>query len=105
MQRNKLGNGNIARSERDLTKVTKVRVRPNCITKDDIGSSDITPSASNAGLKQRPKMKTTTMIINDAGLPANHVAKEKQRPSFPTQIGNRKIGVLVVCATPFYRSK
>lgn len=86
VQRNKLGNGNIARSERDLTKVTKVRVRPNSITKDDIGPSDINPSASNAMLKQRPKMKTTTMIINDAGLPANHVAKEKQRHSFPTQI-------------------
>ena len=88
VQRNKLGNGNIARSERDLTKVTKVRVRPNTITKDDLGQPDMNASASNAVLKQRPKMKTTTMIINDAGLPANHVAKEKQRPSFPTQIGN-----------------
>ena len=108
VQRNKLGNGNIARSERDLTKVTKVRVRPNTITKDDLGQPDMNASASNAVLKQRPKMKTTTMIINDAGLPANHVAKEKQRPSFPTQIGNKNIGVLVLCAVPFsaaYRSK
>ena len=92
-QRNKLGNGNIARSERDLTKVTKVRVRPNSMTKDDVGPSNnmnITPS--NVVLKQRPKMKTTTMIINDAVLPANHAAVEKQhRPtSFPAQLGNTK---------------
>ena len=90
-QRNKLGNGNIARSERDLTKVTKVRVRPNSMTKDDVGTSNnVTSSASNVALKQRPKMKTTTMIINDALLPANHAAGEKQhRPmSFPTQLGS-----------------
>ena len=88
VQRNKLGNGNLARSERDLTKVTKVRVRPNTITKDEIGPTNMmNASASNIVLKQRPKMKTTTMIINDAGLPANHVAKEKQQPSLSAQIG------------------
>ena len=90
-QRNKLGNGNIARSERDLTKVTKVRVRPNSITKDDLGSSNnINSAPTNASLKPRPKMKTTTMIINDTSLPANHAAGEKQHRSaiFPEQIGN-----------------
>lgn len=59
------------------------------MTKDDVGPSNnmnITPS--NVVLKQRPKMKTTTMIINDAVLPANHAAVEKQhRPtSFPAQL-------------------
>ena len=43
-----------SRSERDLTKVTKVRVRT--------GSKE--ESNSN---KQRAKMKTTTMIVNDGG--------------------------------------
>ena len=35
-------------------------------------------------------MKTTTMIINDTSLPANHAAGDKQhRPAiFPAQIGN-----------------
>ena len=88
-QRNKLGNGNLARSERDLTKVTKVRVRPNSITKDDFVTSNVNSLHPNIALKQRPKMKTTTMIINDVSLPANHAAGEKQlRPAiFPTQLG------------------
>ena len=94
-QRNKLGNGNVARSERDLTKVTKVRVRPNSITKDDLGpSNNLNSSPTNTVLKPRPKMKTTTMIINDTSLPANHAAGDKQhRPAiFPAQIGNQPCG-------------
>ena len=90
-QRNKLGNGNIARSERDLTKVTKVRVRPNSITKDDLGPSNIINTVpTNTVLKPRPKMKTTTMITNDSSLPANHAAGEKKHmPAiFPAQLGN-----------------
>jgi hypothetical protein len=49
-----------SRSERDLTKVTKVRVRTT--TKDD--------SNNTTYIKQRTKMKTTTMIVNDP-LPNN----------------------------------
>ena len=45
--------GHHSRSERDLTKVTKVRVR----TKD---TAEAMPTS-----KQRTKMKTTTMIVND----------------------------------------
>ena len=88
-QRNKLGNGNLARSERDLTKVTKVRVRPNSLTKDEIGSiNSMNSTASNTVLKPRPKMKTTTMIINDSSLPANHSQELlHHRSMFPTQIG------------------
>ena len=82
----------MARSERDLTKVTKVRVRPNTLTKDEIGSTNsMNSTTSNSVLKPRPKMKTTTMIINDASLPANHsqdVLHHRSMYHHPTQIGN-----------------
>merc|ERR1712018_511557 len=52
-------------SERDLTKVTKVRVRTNA--KDMINngpsSSMMNSSPQGASFKPRTKMKTTTMII------------------------------------------
>jgi hypothetical protein len=88
-QRTKLGNGNIARSERDLTKVTKVRVRPSSIAKEDLGDSkNMNIATSNVASKQRPKMKTTTMIVNDPSLPANYNTAEKQSRSatFPAQL-------------------
>lgn len=59
-----LGSANVARSERDLTKVTKVRVR----------SGDMMALAPGGAVGQgrvqwtplsRPKMKTTTMIVSD----------------------------------------
>ena len=44
--------------------------------------------ASNTALKPRPKMKTTTMIINDSSLPANHSQELlHHRSMFPAQIG------------------
>ena len=49
----------VTQSERDLTKVTKVRVRTNA--KDQ---SISTSSSTGAIFKPRTKMKTTTMIIN-----------------------------------------
>ena len=45
-----------SRSERDLTKVTKVRVRTN--TKENA-------AVPGTFIKQRTKMKTTTMIVSD----------------------------------------
>ena len=74
-----------------MTKVTKVRVRPSSIAKEDLGDSkNMNIATSNVASKQRPKMKTTTMIVNDTSLPANHNAAEKQSRSatFPAQLGN-----------------
>ncbi|XP_059095788.1 mitogen-activated protein kinase-binding protein 1-like isoform X3 [Tigriopus californicus] len=48
--------GNLSRSERDLTKVTKVRVRSS--PKEDSVTVNQPP-------RQRTKMKTTTMIVNE----------------------------------------
>ena len=54
---------NMTRSERDLTKVTKVRVRTN--TKEN-------SAVPGTFIKQRTKMKTTTMIVSDnSGTPAS----------------------------------
>lgn len=68
--------GNLAnqqsRSERDLTKVTKVRVRTT--TKDDNNTTYI---------KQRTKMKTTTMIVNDPAADAKLVHQQKQQQVLP----------------------
>ena len=48
-----------SRSERDLTKVTKVRVR----TTDDNGTAS--GNNNTTYIKQRTKMKTTTLIVNE----------------------------------------
>lgn len=74
-----------------MTKVTKVRVRPSSIAKEDLGDSkNMNIATSNVASKQRPKMKTTTMIVNDTSLPANYNAADKQSRSatFPAQLGN-----------------
>jgi hypothetical protein len=55
---------NVTRSERDLTKVTKVRVRTN--TKENSSAINVGPATF---IKQRTKMKTTTMIVSDAATP------------------------------------
>lgn len=57
-----LGNPLMARSERDLTKVTKVRVRSAGSARD---LTQLDPGAAPpGGAKARPKMKTTTMIVS-----------------------------------------
>ena len=53
----------VTQSERDLTKVTKVRVRTNN-AKDQQQQLMSTSSSTGAIFKPRTKMKTTTMIIN-----------------------------------------
>jgi hypothetical protein len=55
----------MTRSERDLTKVTKVRVRTN--TKEN-------SSVPGTFIKQRTKMKTTTMIVSDTTTPTSSMA-------------------------------
>jgi hypothetical protein len=55
----------MTRSERDLTKVTKVRVRTN--TKEN-------SSVPGTFIKQRTKMKTTTMIVSDTTTPTSSTA-------------------------------
>ena len=71
-----------SRSERDLTKVTKVRVRT---SGGGGGSKDqLDPNG------KRTKMKTTTMIVNDDGsnnvvmMPVNH-AGQQQHHMYPQQ--------------------
>ena len=57
-----MGNPLMARSERDLTKVTKVRVRSAGSARDHTQlDPGVVPSG---GAKARPKMKTTTMIVS-----------------------------------------
>ena len=62
-----MGNPLMARSERDLTKVTKVRVRSAGSARDltqlDPGAAP-PPGGGGGGAKARPKMKTTTMIVS-----------------------------------------
>ena len=57
-----MGNPLMARSERDLTKVTKVRVRSAGSARDltQLDPGVVPPG----GAKARPKMKTTTMIVS-----------------------------------------
>ncbi|CAB4068842.1 MAPKBP1 [Lepeophtheirus salmonis] len=64
-----------ARSERDLSKVTKVKVRTN--SKEDSSSLGVGgPTPSSYYKQQKNKMKTTTLIVNnndeDNGLNINH---------------------------------
>ena len=79
-----IGNPGLARSERDLTKVTKVRVRSAGSARDltqlDPMSSTNTTSATKG--QARPKMKTTTMIVSSDPLgppqPQGSIGKKSQ---------------------------
>ena len=80
-----MGNPMLARSERDLTKVTKVRVRSAGSARDltqieslgpqagPSGGGQVTAKGPQAGGQSRPKMKTTTMIVSsDPLVPPQH---------------------------------
>ena len=55
-----------SRSERDLTKVTKVRLR---LSRDETAAGEAKPSSSS-----KPKMKTTTMIGGADDVALSHTA-------------------------------
>ena len=59
-----MGNPLMARSERDLTKVTKVRVRSAGSARDLTQLDPGVVPPGQVGAKARPKMKTTTMIVS-----------------------------------------
>ena len=63
--------GNHSRSERDLTKVTKVRVRPVNNT-PGAASAAAAQQQQSSEPKSRGKMKTTTMIINSSSADDNN---------------------------------
>ena len=68
----------VTQSERDLTKVTKVRVRTNNAKDQQLSIS--TSSSTGAIFKPRTKMKTTTMIINqDGGVGVVDLTKENTK--------------------------
>ena len=77
-----MGNPMLARSERDLTKVTKVRVRSAGSARDLTQIESLGPQAGPSGQvtakgpqagQSRPKMKTTTMIVSsDPLVPPQH---------------------------------